>query len=213
VLVISVTRTKNPSLLSSRNDSQEDQTLGDQALVTAIAHQEQEAFERLYDRYHTMVYYLARKILNTPDRAEEVVYDVFWQVWREAERYDRQRGSVGAWLTTLTRSRAIDALRVRKVQPSTIDDTGLDERHILPDSAPNPEERTSLGQRAVLVRAAMETLPTEQRTALELAFFSGLSHSEIAEHLDEPIGTIKTRIRSAMLRLRDCLRPLLGGSS
>jgi len=208
-----VTRTKNPSLLPIRKEPQEERILDDQALVAAIARQEQEAFERLYDRYHIMVYHLARKILNAPDRAEEVVYDVFWQVWREAGRYDRQRGSVGAWLTTLARSRAIDALRARKVQSSTLDDAELVERSLLTDPTPNPEERTSLGQRAVLVRAAMETLPTEQRAALELAFFTGLSHSEIAEHLAEPIGTIKTRIRMAMLRLRDRLRPLLGGTS
>ena len=208
-----VARTKNPSLLPRRKESQEeDRTLDDQALVAAIARQEQEAIERLYDRYHIMVYHLARKILNASDRAEEVVYDVFWQVWREAGRYDGQRGSVGAWLTTLTRSRAIDALRERKVQSSTIDDTELAERSLLTDPTPNPEERTSLGQRAVLVRVAMETLPTEQRAALELAFFSGLSQSEIAEHLDDP-WTIKTRIRTAMLRLRDRLRPLLGGTS
>lgn len=206
-----MTRTNNPSPPASRKDIQEERILDDQALVAAIARQEQEAFERLYDRYHTMVYHLARKILTAPDRAEEVVYDVFWQVWREAVRYDGQRGSVGAWLTTLARSRAIDALRGRKVPLSTEADA-LDERHALTDPDPTPEEYTSLGQRALLVRAAMETLPTEQRSALELAFFSGLSHSEIAEQLDEPIGTIKTRIRSAMLRLRDRLRPLLGGT-
>ena len=208
-----VARTKNPSPLPNRKESQEDWILDDQALVAAVARQEQEAIERLYDRYHIMVYHLARKILNTPDRAEEVVYDVFWQVWREAGRYDGQRGSVGAWLTTLARSRAIDALRVRKVQPSTINDTELAERSLLTDPTPNPEEHTGLEQRAALVRMAIETLPTEQRAALELAFFRGLSHSEIAEHLDEPVGTIKTRIRTAMLRLRDRLRPLLGGTS
>ena len=89
----------------------------------------------------------------------------------------------------------------------------MDERHTLADPAPTPEEYTSLGQRALLVRTVMKTLPAEQRSALELAFFSGLSHSEIAEQLDEPIGTVKTRIRSAMLRLRERLRPLLGGAA
>lgn len=208
-----VTRAKHPSLPTSRKEPQEDRILDDQALVTAIVRQEQEAFERLYDRYHTMVYHLARKILNDPDRAEEVLSDVFWQVWREAGRYDGQRGSVGAWVTTLARSRAIDALRVRKIQPSTTNDADLAEHYMVTDPTPNPEERTSLGQRASVVRAVVESLPTEQRTALELAFFGGLSHSEIAEQLDEPIGTIKTRIRTAMLRLRDRLRPLLGGTS
>jgi RNA polymerase sigma-70 factor (ECF subfamily) len=206
-----VTRAKHPSLPSNRKEPQEDRILDDQALVAAIARQEQEAFERLYDRYHTMVYHLARKILNTPDRAEEVVYDVFWQVWREASRYDEQRGSVGAWVTTLARSRAIDALRARQAQPATSDDATTDEHALLTDPTPNPEERSSLGQRASLVRAALDTLPTDQRTALELAFFRGFSHSEIAEQLDEPIGTIKTRIRTAMLRVRDRLRPILSG--
>lgn len=208
-----MTRTKHPSLPASRKEEQEERVLDDQALVMAIARQEQEAFERLYDRYHTMVYHLARKIVNDPSRAEEVVYDVFWQIWREAERYDGQRGSVGAWVTTLARSRAIDALRVRKIQPSTINDVDLAEHHLLADPTPNPEERTSLGQRASAVRAVIDTLPTEQRIALELAFFGGLSHSEIAERLNEPVGTVKTRIRTAMLRLRDRLRPLLGGAS
>src|SRR5262249_532022 len=187
--------------------------LDDQVLVTAVARQEQEAFEDLYDRYHTMVYHLARKILNDADRAEEVVYEVFWQVWREAGRYDRQRGSVGAWLTRLARSRANDALRGRKIQPSITNDGDLTENYVLADPAPNPEEHTSLSQRASIVRVVIESLPIEQKAALELAFFAGLSHSEIAEQLDEPIGTIKTRIRIAMLRLRDRLRPLLGGTS
>ena len=208
-----MTRTKHPSLLTSRKEQQEVRLLDDQALVAAIARQEQEAFERLYDRYYTMVYHLARKIVNDSDRAEEVMYDVFWQIWREAERYDGQRGSVGAWVTTLARSRAIDALRVRKIQPSTTSDTDLAAHYMLVDPTPNPEERTSLEQRASVVRAVIGSLPTEQRAALELAFFGGLSHSEIAERLHEPIGTIKTRIRTAMLRLRDRLRPLLGGTS
>lgn len=208
-----VTRAKHPSLLPSRKEPQEDRTLDDQVLVAAIARHEQEAIERLYDRYHIMVYHLARKILHTSERAEEVVFDVFWQVWREAERYDGKRGSVGAWLTTLARSRAIDALRARQAQPLTTDDSALLERQLPADPTPNPEEHTSLEQRASLVRAALATLPTEQRAALELAFFSGFSHSEIAEQLDEPIGTIKTRIRTAMLRMRDRLRPFLGGTS
>lgn len=172
LLVSSVNRANNPSPPLDRKEPQEDRILDDQALLAAITRQEQAAFERLYDRYHTMVYHLARKIMHAPDRAEEVVYDVFWQVWREAERYDGQRGSVGAWLTTLARSRAIDALRARQVQPTTTDDNALVERQLLIDPQPNPEERMSLEQRAVFVRTALETLPSDQRTALELSFFA-----------------------------------------
>jgi RNA polymerase sigma-70 factor, ECF subfamily len=180
-------------------------------LVTAIAQQQEDAFERLYDRYQTLVYHLAFKVLNSRENAEEVVYDVFWQVWREAARYDAQRGSVGAWLTTLTRSRAIDALRARRNDP--IPEEDLETHPIGIDPAENPEETTSLGQRAGIVRAALGNLPSEQRLALEMAFFRGLTHAEIATQLQEPLGTIKTRIRSAMLRLQERLRPLLGGIS
>ncbi len=155
-----------------------------------------------------MVYHLALKILNSRESAEEVVYDVFWQVWRDAERYDVQRGSVGAWLATVARSRAIDALRARRGNPATEED--IEARPVATNPLDNPEEQTSLVQRAGLVRAALDSLPADQRAALELSFFHGLSHMEIAEQLQEPLGTVKTRIRTAMLKLRERLRPLLG---
>jgi RNA polymerase sigma-70 factor (ECF subfamily) len=199
-----VAQAKNPSSPIHRMPEWEDR-----ALVAAIARRQQEAFEQLYERYQTMVYHLALKILNSRESAEEVVHDVFWQVWREAARYDAQRGKVGAWLATLARSRAIDALRARRGNPAAEDD--IDERPVATDSADNPEEVVSLEQRALLVRDALDSLPPDQRAALELAFFGGLTHIEVAERLAEPLGTIKTRIRAAMLRLRERLRPLLGG--
>ncbi|MGH7962500.1 MAG: sigma-70 family RNA polymerase sigma factor [Candidatus Binatia bacterium] len=176
--------------------------------MTAIARLQQEALDRLYERYQPMVYHLALRILRSRESAEEVVYDVFWQVWREAGRYDARRGSVVAWLATLARSRAIDALRAGRGNPTVEEDPN--ERPLLTDPADGPEERTSLGQRAVLVRDALQSLPPDQRVALELSFFAGLTHVEIAERLAEPLGTVKTRIRSAMLRLREQLRPLVG---
>lgn len=180
-------------------------------MVTAIAQQQEDAFERLYDRYQTLVYHLAFKVLNSRENAEEVVYEVFWQVWREAAHYDVHRGSVGAWLTTLARSRAIDALRARRNDPIPEDD--LETHPLSTDLIESPEEMMDLGQLAGIVRAALESLPAEQRLALELAFFRGLTHAEIAIRLQEPLGTIKTRIRAAMLRLQARLRPLLGGTS
>ena len=206
-----MSHSKNPSSLLARNIEQEARALDDRTLVTAIAHQQEDAFERLYDRYQTMVYHLAFKVLNSRENAEEVVYEVFWQVWREAARYDVHRGSVGAWLATLARSRSIDALRARRNDPILEED--LETRPIGTDPAQSPEETTSIGQRAGIVRAALDNLPSEQRLALEMAFFRGLTHAEIAEQLQEPLGTIKTRIRSAMLRLQARLRPLLGGTS
>ncbi len=183
----------------------------DRALIAAIARRQSEALDQLYERYQAVVYHLALKILNNRESAEEVMYEVFWQVWREAERYDAQRGSVGAWLATVARSRAIDALRARKGNPASEDD--IAQRPVATDPTEDPEEQTSLAQRAALVRLALDSLPVDQRRALELSFFSDLSHLEIAEQLQEPLGTVKTRIRTAMLRLRERLRPLLGGTS
>jgi RNA polymerase sigma-70 factor (ECF subfamily) len=181
----------------------------DCALLSAVAHRDQDAFERLYERYHTLVYHLAYKVLQNRERAEEVVYEVFWQVWREAERYDVRRGSVGAWVATLARSRAIDALRAQRGSLTTGDDVAL--LPVATGQGDDPETVASFEQRALLVRAALQSLSPEQRTALELSFFGGLSHAEIADRLAEPLGTVKTRIRSALLRLRERLRPLLGG--
>lgn len=182
----------------------------DGALVAAIARRQQDALDQLYERYHAVVYHLALKILGSRENAEEVVFEVFWQVWREAERYDARRGSVGAWLATVARSRAIDAVRARRGNPLAEEDST--ERLIATDPSGNPEEQTTLAQRAALVRSALEDLSTDQRAALELSFFSGLSHMEIAERLNEPLGTVKTRIRMALLKLRERLRPLLGGA-
>lgn len=180
----------------------------DRALVTAITRLQQEALERLYERYQPMVYHLALRTLHSREGAEEVVYDVFWQVWCEASRYDARRGSVVSWLSTLARTRAIDALRARQGNPPGENDS--DEQSTATDIAHGPEERTKLGQRAVLVRDALRDLPSDQRVALELSFFAGLTQVEIAEQLAEPLDTIKMRMRSAMLQLREQLRPLVG---
>jgi RNA polymerase sigma-70 factor, ECF subfamily len=219
LLVYPVSPLKHPSAQIRRITGREDRTLTgatahrqqeDGTLIAAIVRRQQEALDQLYERYQAVVYHLALKILNNRESAEEVVYDVFWQVWREAMRYDAQRGSVSTWLTTVARSRAIDALRARKGNPATEDD--IAERPVATDPVEDPEEQTSLAQRATLVRAALDSLPADQRAALELSFFSGLSHIEIAEQLREPLGTVKTRIRSAMLKLHERLRPLLGGT-
>lgn len=181
----------------------------DRALLEAVACRDQEAFEQLYERYHVMVYHLAYKILRNREEAEEVVSEVFWQVWREATRYNVQRGSATAWIVTLARSRAIDALRAQRGRAIPGNEAPT---FSLPSGQGNePEGVVNLVQRALFVRQALEGLSPEQRTALELSFFGGLSHAEIAERLAEPLGTVKTRIRSAMLKLRERLRPLLGG--
>lgn len=160
----------------------------------------------LYDRYARAVYSLALRIVQVEAEAEDVVQEVFAQAFRQAERYDVGRGSVGGWLLTMARTRAIDHLRARKRLPGGRF-TREPERAAanVPDPRANQEAQTLTSEQVQRVRRALEALTTDQRTAIELAYYEGLSHSEIAERLREPLGTVKSRIRAAMLRLREAL--------
>jgi RNA polymerase sigma-70 factor (ECF subfamily) len=130
---------------------------------------------------------------------------VFAQAWRQAGRYDHRRGTVGAWLLNMTRSRAIDRLRARRgVAVVSSDDVSVDASQ-LPSDAPLPDVAAEHGVRAARVREALEALPFLQRVALELAYFDGLSQSEIAERLEQPLGTVKTRMRTGLMKLREAL--------
>jgi RNA polymerase sigma-70 factor (ECF subfamily) len=161
------------------------------------------AFAELYDRSCALVNGLALRIVRDAAAAEEVALDVYMQVWRQAARYDPARGSVRAWLLLLTRSRAIDTLRatvaeLRQREP-------LQSAALVASIEPGPEEHVALGQRRGLVERACATLAADQREAIELAYFRGMSHTEIASALHQPLGTVKTRIRSGMMRLRATL--------
>jgi RNA polymerase sigma-70 factor (ECF subfamily) len=173
------------------------------ALIARCAQGDQSALALLYDATAAHVNGLALRILADREMAEEVTGDVYLQVWRSARTYDAERGTPLAWLLTLARSRAIDRLRAcagdrRQTAPLEL---GLDAE----SPEPGPEEGSSLAQRGRFVRTALSHLGTEQREAIELAFFSGLSHSEIADTLGTPLGTVKTRIRLGMGRLRELL--------
>jgi RNA polymerase sigma-70 factor (ECF subfamily) len=154
------------------------------------------ALGEFYDRYAALVNGLALRILRNVAEAEDVVQEVFVQVWRQAERYDPARGSAEAWLCMIARSRALDRLRRRAARREESSDT----LEAAGAESPRTEE-------ALAVRKALESLTGDQRRALELAYYEGLTQSEIAERLHEPLGTIKTRIRTAMIRLRDVLGP------
>jgi RNA polymerase sigma-70 factor, ECF subfamily len=156
-----------------------------------------EAAAELYDRYAGQVFALARRIVGNETDAEDVVQEVFSQAWRSAARYDRARGSVIGWLLMITRTRAIDKIRARRARPDTFDAVPPD---MLPASqAPDEIE---VAEQAAVVRAALLSLPDAQRTALELAYYEGLTQAEIAARLSEPLGTIKTRIRTGLMSLR-----------
>lgn len=180
-------------------------------LIARCARGDQSALARLYDATAAQVNGLALRILADRELAEEITGDVYLQVWRSAASYDPSRGSPIAWLLTIARSRAIDRLRAvagdrRQTAPLEL---GL--KTASPE--PGPEETSDLAQRGRFVRAALDRLSREQREAIELAFFGGLSHLEIASVLDAPLGTVKTRIRLGMGRLREALAARGGPTS
>ena len=172
-------------------------------LVERIRQGDQAALDLLYKRYSAPVYSLVWKVLQNSEEAEDVALDVFWQVWRQAERYDPSRGAPPAWIFTLARSRAIDRLRARKRREDrnvSIDDPELSIDPI--DEKAAPGDVVSFRQNRDAVRAAMSKLSAVQREAVELAFLEGMTHVEIAEKLGQPLGTVKTRIRQGLIRLR-----------
>lgn len=172
-------------------------------LIGRIRDEDQTALDELYRRYSSPVYSLVWKILQSGEEAEDVSLDVFWQIWRQADRYDRSRGAPPAWIFTLARSRAIDRLRARhRKEDRTIsfDDPDLNLDPL--DEEKAPDEVASYRQTRDAVRKAISTLSPKQREAVELAFFQGLTHVEIAERLRQPLGTVKTRIRQGLIRLR-----------
>jgi len=175
----------------------------DLELVERIRQADQAALDLLYRRYSAPVYSLVWKVLQSSEEAEDVALDVFWQVWRQAGRYDPSRGAPPAWIFTLARSRAIDRLRARKRREDrtvSIDDPDLNIDPL--DEKAAPDEVVSFRQNRDAVRAAMSKLSVVQREAVELAFLQGMTHVEIAEKLGQPLGTVKTRIRQGLIRLR-----------
>jgi RNA polymerase sigma-70 factor (ECF subfamily) len=180
-------------------------SVDDISLLTRIAQRDQSALSLLYDRYARIIYGLAFKSLRSVEESEEVVLDVFAQVWRIAARYDAQRGKADTWLFTLARSRILDRLRkVQRTNPSTL--ISMDAIEIQPraDSVDLFEE-ASIRERRSQVTAALQTLPDEQRIVLELAFFKGLTQSEIATQTGQALGTVKTRIRLGLNKLKTAL--------
>jgi RNA polymerase sigma-70 factor (ECF subfamily) len=154
-----------------------------------------QALADFYDLYAGLVNGLALRILRNTAEAEDVVQEVFVQVWRQVQRFDPDRGSAEAWLCTIARTRALDRLRRRTARREDPGETAPGAT-----AAPKTEE-------ALAVRKALDGLSKEQRRALELAYYEGLTQTEIADRLGEPLGTVKTRIRTAMLRLREVLGP------
>ena len=174
------------------------------ALVAQMAQGRQEALARLYDETSPMINGLLHRMLERAEDAEEVLLDVYMKAWKNAAGYSQARGSVQAWLIIMARNAGIDRIRQRRAQPRVVGfepETGFDVE--APDAS--PETQTAIAQRRTRVQQLLNELPTEQREAVVLAFFAGLTHAELAEKLGEPLGTIKSRIRMGLIRLRTLL--------
>jgi RNA polymerase sigma-70 factor (ECF subfamily) len=183
--------------MSSAPSAKDQPQMTDSMLISRVRTGDEDALAALHDRYASVVYSVALRVLGDTTQAEDILQEIFIQLWRNPQRFDANRGSLGAWLAVIARHRAIDQLRRRRPEADVEDviisvDTRL-------------EQMTDRNLAIAKVRAAVEHLPPEQRQPLELAFFQGLTHSEIANKTGEPLGTIKTRIRTALLALRTAL--------
>jgi len=169
----------------------------DEVLLRRVSNGDQQAMAEIFDRHGRLVYSVALRVLGDTGHAEDVLQEVFFKVWREPQTFLKDRGPLAAWLAVVARNRAIDALRRRKPSDSVEDVVLISRTNIATEV-----ERDTLIDK---IRGAMKVLPPEQKLSMELAYFEGLSHSEIAAKTGDPLGTVKTRIRSALLSLRKAL--------
>lgn len=174
-----------------------DRAGGDELRLTHVKGGDQQAMTELFDQYSGMVYSVALRVLKDPGQAEDVMQEIFFQVWRNPGAFVSGRGSLGAWLAVMARNRAIDSLRRRRPTDS-VDDVVLASNSDLGSEV----ERNRMMEK---VRGVLKDLPMEQQKSVELAFFEGLTHSEIAAKTGDPLGTVKTRIRSALITLRKAI--------
>jgi RNA polymerase sigma-70 factor (ECF subfamily) len=188
-----------------RTPDQESENELNARLIARIADGDESAFAALYERFAGSLYAMAQRMLNDAKEAEDVLQEGFTYIWRKAPAYDPKRSSPFAWAVMITRNKAIDRLRVRQRMERLRGKVTNEVEYLHQESLISADE-PAIRDRARLVRSALRELPEEQQQSLELAFFGGLTHEQIAERLGKPLGTIKARIRRGLLRLRDCLK-------
>lgn len=177
----------------------------DEDLMRRVARRDDTALTLLHDRYRPLAFAVALRVVNDPGRAEDVVQDAFLAVWRRAGSYAPGRGSVKTWMSSIVRNRAIDVVRATRERPVGDEDGTL---LALEDGAPAVDDQVVAGIEGETTRRALECLPAEQRQAITLAYFAGLSHTEIANHTGLPLGTVKSRVRLGIERLRRSMVPV-----
>ena len=184
----------------------DDAALEDQALLAQVVNGDSRALDTLYDRYARVVYGMALRILGESELAEDVVQETFWRVWRRARTFQSNRGKVAAWIFGIAHNLSVDELRRQRSRPRSVYDT--DATPVLRDREDSRMDVVAdalENERGRLINTALQHISADQREAIELAYFGGLSQSEIAERLQSPIGTIKTRIRLGLRKLRELL--------
>lgn len=181
-------------------------TPGDEVLIAAVADGDETALGLLYDRYAKPVYSLAARITQDQGLAEEITQEVFLRLWRNAATFDVERGRFASWLLSVTHHLAVDQMRRRRARPQIVASTDDSPVLGLPDTRTDVEEEAWLQVRRDLIARALAELPAAQRRVIELAYFSGLTHVEIAALLGDPLGTVKTRMRLGLQKLRELLQ-------
>ena len=178
----------------------------DTDLLARIVQSDAGALDLLYERYSRVVYSLALRMLRSAELAEDIVQETFWRIWRRSATFEGRRGSVASWILGIAHNLSVDELRRQRARPSLVRDTpGEPILSAIVDVSADVDDLALLNERRRQILKALEQIPADQRLAIELAYFGGLSQSEIAEHLQSPIGTIKTRIRNGLRRLREVL--------
>jgi len=194
----------NPSERAQSYSGENGSNADDVALIRRMVEADETALGALYDRWVRSLYSLVLHLLRDPDEAEDVVEETFWQAWKKADAYEPSKGAVSTWLLTIGRRKALDRLRAKKrsrEDPIENDQTFAD----LPSGSPDPSADAEGSELRESVRVALRELPREQREVLELGYFSGMSQTEIAEATGQPLGTVKTRMRLALQKLREPL--------
>lgn len=182
--------------------------LGDEELMRRLYHRDKRAFEAIFDRYGDLVYSTVLRVLRDAHLAEDVSQEIFVRLWRKPQSYVAERGRFLTWLIAVTRNRAVDEVRSRgRRQRHETASPEEQERELPAGDSIDPALNAQLSEQARIVRAALAELPPEQREIIELAYFGGLTQQEISERLDQPLGTVKTRIRLGMQKLRAALAP------
>jgi RNA polymerase sigma-70 factor, ECF subfamily len=179
----------------------------DKAYMLRIATGDEAAFEALYDRYSRLLYSILLSVLRQPTEAQDMLQELFLHIWHQAKQFNQERGSVYSWLVTMTRNRAIDRLRSKSFREKMQESSNDEAMMLVPDSDITALDSISLAEDRERIHAALAQIPAEQRDALMLAYFQGYTQTEIAELLQTPLGTIKTRMRQGLIKLSSLLQP------